>query len=355
MAKESGGTSAAIWSDFPGAVLIADDSLAPIGASRKCCAMFGVRLQPDGMPAALVGLGRALAAEPGLRTAVRTAAAAVRAGERTAEFRWERAGRAYDVSLSLGPPTGEGLATCTLLFQDVTRQLRMEETSRDARRYLEDILQSLPLGVVVLDREMRIAYWNTQQEELLRRLGTAVHLVDAVGLPIAEVLPPPAGMDWEGITQELAREDSPDIPSPQRVRAAQGEAHLDMTLAPLRGERGRFAGAIVISEDVTERVRLEGLLQAAQIRAEKLETIRSLVVTVNHEINNPLTSILATAQMLRLTGGLVDPSAADRLRSIDSQVKRIATVLQRLWEMEDCVSTAYRASGPQMIDLESGG
>ena len=112
-----------------------------------------------------------------------------------------------------------------------------------------------------------------------------------------------------------------------------------------------MVGAIQVSEDVTERVRLEEELHEAEVVKGKLEAIRETAITVNHEINNPLTTILAIAQVLLMSAGKLDERTLDRLKTVEREVKRIAEVTQRLQSIEEVKREDYIPEGPKMIDL----
>jgi len=102
---------------------------------------------------------------------------------------------------------------------------------------------------------------------------------------------------------------------------------------------------------VTERVRLEAELRQVELVAERLEAVRQTAITVNHEINNPLMTILATAQVLLRYGKKLDTRMRERLGTIVEEVKRIAVVTQRLQTLDELKTDEYIPNGPKMIDL----
>ena len=114
-------------------------------------------------------------------------------------------------------------------------------------------------------------------------------------------------------------------------------------------------GAIQVSEDVTERVRLEEGLHAAEMVAGRLEAVRETAITVNHEINNPLTTILAIAQVLLMSPEKLGEKTLEQLKTVEREVKRIAEVTQMLQTMDELKRDDYIPEGPKMIDIRKSG
>jgi len=87
------------------------------------------------------------------------------------------------------------------------------------------------------------------------------------------------------------------------------------------------------------------------MQKERLAAIGEVVVTVNHEINNPLTSIMGLAEILDLT---CSTTGTDRLREglrgILKEARRIQRVTQQLTELE-CLETETYIGDQRMVKL----
>ena len=92
--------------------------------------------------------------------------------------------------------------------------------------------------------------------------------------------------------------------------------------------------------------------QAQLVKTERLAAIGQTVAAIQHEINNPLTSVLGNIQWLRRREGF-SPEASELLNVIEREADRIRVVLQRLQSAQDRL-TPYIGE-TQMIDLGAGG
>ncbi len=87
------------------------------------------------------------------------------------------------------------------------------------------------------------------------------------------------------------------------------------------------------------------------IEAEQLKTIERMVATVNHEINNPLCSILLSAQMLQTMLAASDEALRQKAESILENADRIASIVSKLENIQRTAPSAASKDG-KMFDLD---
>ena len=226
------------------------------------------------------------------------------------------------------PPGVTFLEHAATLTAPTLLSLRMGDSARDHDHvFTQRVLDSLPLGMHVVDREYRIRAWNRTRENGLQ----GVQRDEALGRSIFEVLNRQSESDlrreFDAVfeTGEILRFDVESGSGP-------GARVYRMSKSPIRNGQGAVTHVITIGEDVTDAVRAQD--EVAQAR--KLAAIGTLAAGAMHEINNPLATIGACAETLALQ--LADHSLPDALREsltelcdiIDHEVHRSKRILNGL-------------------------
>jgi two-component system NtrC family sensor kinase len=214
-----------------------------------------------------------------------------------------------------------------------TRQIDRE------RRVTERIIDSMPVGLYVIDRDYRISVWNRKRETGMQ----GVSREEAIGRTIFEILHrQPAGMLRREFDEVFA---TGRVQTFQMESTASGELRTyRLSKIPMRLDDGPVTHVITVGEDVTEW--REANDRFAQ--AEKLAAIGTLAAGVMHEINNPLATIAACAESLELTHEDAPPDIAEGLRLIQSEVQRCKGIVDSLLDF-----SRPRAGDKSLVDVNS--
>ncbi len=200
------------------------------------------------------------------------------------------------------------------------------------KEFNENIVESISVGVLAIDLEDRIEFWNSQMEVMF-----ALPRMQALGRPITDVFP-------EQFAQEFYRvRQSPGIHNLYKFKfnTVTGDTRVtNIAIAPLVTKQFHVIGRLIIVDDITERIELESQLS----QAEKMSSIGLLAAGVAHEVNTPLAVISSYTQMLakQLQG---DEKRSALLEKITHQTFRASEIVNSLLNFS-------RTSGTEFHDVD---
>ncbi len=173
-----------------------------------------------------------------------------------------------------------------------------EQKLRDSERRYATTLSSIGDAVIATDRLGRVTFMNPVAVAM-----TGWSQNEALGLPVSETF---------RIVNEETREAVED-PAAQALRQGIKVERVNHTVlvakdgrefpiadcgSPIIDDRGNTTGAVLVFRDMTRRQQIDEELREAQLalaRVGRLTAMGELTASIAHEINQPLTAIVANA------------------------------------------------------------
>jgi two-component system cell cycle sensor histidine kinase/response regulator CckA len=238
-----------------------------------------------------------------------------------------------------------------IAFTEITAEVRAVVERAEIEKHLEVAIHHAPVLLFMMDRNAVL----TASEGALR--ATVDPEGALVGLSILEIY-----------------KDHPTVPG-YVLRALAGETLsysvevqgliLDVWIGPVRDAAGEIAGAIGVCTDITESRRL----QTRIIQEDRIRAMGTLAASVAHEINNPLTYVLAGLEralreldeLSTTLRALTDPSthaiATDARNRIDSLREWLGPALtgtERIQQVTRQLSTFTRPNDQDLRPIDLG-
>lgn len=203
----------------------------------------------------------------------------------------------------------------------------------DTRAYAEEVMNSLPLGLVIVDPSGKVGQVNGPAERLLGRES---------GELLGRSLDETQGKSWRALA---ARVDAGEavLEEEHSLGTASGKAvPVSISASRVLNEEGRSLGRLFLLRDLREVKRLQAELR----RSERLSTLGNMAARVAHEIRNPLSSIKGFATYLGTCCGSPEsgsPDMEEAARTMIGEVDRLNRVVS---EMLDFARPAHLATSP---------
>ena len=242
-------------------------------------------------------------------------------------------GSEVPVEVSLSPiEHPEGLQILASV-RDITHRKRMEAGLKESERELRLMANSLPALIAMVDQDERYRWVNEKfclwfgldQAHIVNRLVREV-----VGEEVYGGIRPRI---HEALRGEFVRYDTA-LPS-----AEGSTSPVEVTYVPRFEDQGAVSGFFVIIIDLTERVRAQEADQAhrdALAHVGRVATMGELTASIAHELNQPLSAVVANAQAASRFLGATPPDLGeigDALGEIAGDAKRAGAIIRHMRDL----------------------
>ena len=192
-----------------------------------------------------------------------------------------KSGFEFPTFLIVTPKIQEGkLLGAVCAFQDTTQRKGAEAALLRAHHEMSQLVASIPLFLIILDKRDRVIRWNQEAQVLFGREAAEVE-----GFSLWDSRLPLSHPQVREAVVECRRESRPvqltDLPY-TRMDGAPG--FLELTVNAVRPDLGERTQILILGSDVTHLRIMESQL----LQAQKLESIGQLAAGIAHEINTPV-------------------------------------------------------------------
>ncbi|MBL8606853.1 MAG: PAS domain S-box protein [Myxococcales bacterium] len=237
----------------------------------------------------------------------------------------------------------EGAVLCT--FRDVTQDRAVEAELVKTKEFLQRVIDSSVDAIISADTSGRVVLFNRAAERIY-----GVTAEDAVGRDV-RTLYPPGGAEK---IMRLIKEGKGRVQG-LRTEVVDGAGALVPVSfsGALIVEQGEPVGSVGIFTDLREKMRMEQKLQHAQeqiIAQERQAAIAELAGAAAHELNQPLTSVLNYATLLKR---LLDKtsSAWGAAEVIEAEAERMAEIVRKIGKITKYETKSY-VGKQKILDLD---
>ena len=236
----------------------------------------------------------------------------------------------------------EGAVLCS--FRDVTQERAVENELVQTKDFLQRVIDSSVDAIISADMRGRVLLWNRAAERI-----HGCTSAEMIGLDVRQLYPPGTATE----IMKLVRAGGGRIEGLRtEFLSAKGE-HIPVSLSAALIFDGETAvGSVGIFTDLRERMRMEQRLQAAQeqiLAQERQAIIAELAGAAAHELNQPLTSVMGYAELLkrRLEGG----PARSAAEVIFNEAERMAEIVRKIGKITKYETKMY-VGHARILDLD---
>jgi two-component system NtrC family sensor kinase len=231
--------------------------------------------------------------------------------------------RDVDMLVTLAASVAVAVANASLIHEITAANIDLQESRREIERSrltLLALFDNLDDELYIIDRNYTVIAVNRSRAE---RVGVEPRkLVGKLCYQVLEAQSEPC----LGCRAQETFEKQKKTNRTERMRESDGQAvEREIYTYPILDAEGNVSQTILQLRDVTDQRRLE----ASLVQAEKLAALGQLAAGVAHELNNPITAVIANTQLLQreLDPIRVDMESVELIEQAGKRAQRVVRAL----------------------------
>lgn len=174
--------------------------------------------------------------------------------------------RWMDINVTPSLDAGGEIKNVLVVFRDVSHEKKYQHITDSYGAEMRVLVNRMPLGCVVWDKEFKVVHWNHAAEEIF---GFTEE--EAIGRhPYEMIVPPEMIPKTDEVKANLLKGDEMAHRQGKNIRKDGREIFCDWTNTPLRDAEGRTRGVLSVVQDVTERMLTEQALKESEAKFRDL-------------------------------------------------------------------------------------
>jgi PAS domain S-box-containing protein len=198
---------------------------------------------------------------------------------------------------------------------------RLAKKLETNQKYLSNILHNTESAIAVIDKNEKFESWNTGAEIMFGYTEKEI-----IGKPSTILLPDDEKYirELNYIKDEAYQSNEVRIIDTERKTRDGNIIPVELSVAPLPSNNGRYSGRTVIIKDQSHVKQLQQQID----QSEKLAVIGQLAAGIAHEIGNPLASISSLVQLIQRQ--TKEEPLNEQLITIRENIDRITKIVREL-------------------------
>ena len=204
------------------------------------------------------------------------------------------------------------------------------------KQYNEDIIQQSPVGIIVIDSDYNLVTINDASLRIFQVNKGQINLIEDASIKskFVDLIPEKENEKWRKMIEPVLAGLGDYEDDRYFHNTGYDEKVLTIKISMTNSLPGQKVGAILVIEDITEKVILEKYV----ILSEKLVAKGEMAASIGHELNNFLTIISNNSELMlvNIERGLFDKVAHNSKQVVDNvqKIKRFTDGLMDFAKLE---------------------